>query len=164
MFDPEILEFPDLHLLGLRVAGKPKDLGKLVPKGWQELRSRLGAVAGVKDPTKQIGFLLPRDHVLALGRIATYIGVEVAPDTPEPKGLKRHFLPASRYAAFRYRGSFLAPEFAGFYPGIFKALAEKGLEFDGDRGWIEMYDDATHDWEDKTDPSNLLTVAFPLKR
>lgn len=163
MFEPQILELPDLHLLGLRVAGKPKDLGKLVPKGWRDLQSRLSQIEGVKDSSRQVGFLLPNDHILPLGRIATYISVEVAPETPEPKGLKRHDLPASRYAVFTYRGSFLAPEFAGFYPGVFKALQESGLEFDGTRGWIEMYDDASHNWGDKTDPRNELRVAFPLK-
>lgn len=161
--DYSIVELPALHLIGLRVAGKPKDLGKLVPKGWRELQSRLGEIEGVKDPTQQIGFLLPKDHVLALGRIATYIGVEVSETTPEPKGLKRHDLPASRYARFEYRGSFLDKEFAGFYPAIFKQLGEARLPFDGERGWLEMYNDETHNWDDKTDPKNVLAVLFPLK-
>lgn len=160
---PEFVELPALHLLGLRVAGKPKELGKLVPKGWHDLKSRLSEVQGVKDPTKQIGFLFPKEHFLALGRIATYIGVEVAPDTEEPKGLRRHDLPASKYAKFEFRGSFLTPEFTGFYPAIFKAIADQQIPVDGDRGWIEMYDDTSHNWEDKTDPGNVLAVLFPLK-
>jgi len=156
-----LIDLPALHLLGFRVVGKPKDLGKLVPKGWKELQGRLPEIAGVKDSTKQIGFLRPKEHVTALGRLVTYIGVEVEPETAEPKGLLRHDLPASTYAEFEYHGSFLDKEFANFYPGIFKAIGEQNLTVDGDLGWIEMYDDATHNWEDKADPKNVLKVLFP---
>jgi len=159
---PTIVELPALHLLGLRVVGKPKELGKLVPKGWRELQSRLPEIEGVKDPSKQIGFLIPKEHITVLGKLATFIGVEVSEDTAEPKGLRRHNLPASRYAQFEYVGSFLDEEFKGFYPGIFKAIGDEGLQINNDLGWIEMYDDATHNWDDKSDPNNVLRVLFPL--
>jgi predicted transcriptional regulator YdeE len=160
---PEYESLPELHLIGLRVAGKPTQLGKLVPKGWKELQGRLAEIEGVKNPSQQIGFLLPNDHILALGRIATYIGVEVDASTPEIRGLKRHTLPTSRYAKFEYHGSLVDPAFAQFYPSIFKSMADNGVPFDGDLGWLERYDDATHHWDDKTWSGNILTVLFPLK-
>lgn len=162
-YEPTFDALPELHLIGLRVAGKPNQLGKLIPKGWRDLQNRLPEIPGVKDPSRQIGFLLPHDHILALGRIATYIGLEVAADTPEPKGLKRHTLPAADYAVFEYHGSFLAPEFAQFYPQIFQTMTKRNIPFDGERGWLERYDDATHRWDDKTWPENRLAVWFPLR-
>lgn len=161
--EPEYFELPELHLLGLRIVGKPKELGKLTVKGWRELQGRLGDIPGVKDPSKQIGFLLPKEHVLALGRLATFISVEVEPDTPAPKGLRRHDLPARRYAAFTYRGAFTDPAFAAFYPGIFQAIGDGEIPYDAELGWIELYDDASHDWSDKSNKDNVLTVAFPLR-
>ncbi len=158
-----MLDLPALSVVGVRVVGKPKELGKKVPEAWSRLRERLGEIPGVVDPAWQIGFLVPKEHALPLGRLATYIGVEVSGETPDlPKDLRRQEWPAARYAEFRYTGSFLAPEFAGFYPAMFAALKEHGLAMHPELGWQEHYADATHDWSDKAAATNTLVVRFPL--
>jgi predicted transcriptional regulator YdeE len=157
-----VRELPAIAVVGVRVVGKPAQLGKLVPKGWEKLRERLDEVPGVIDARRQVGFLIPGEHALPLGRLATYIGVEVAPGGEVPKDLRRVEWPAMRYAEFTYVGSFLAPEFAQFYPSAFVAIKDAGLTMHPEHGWQEHYDDATHDWSDKAKPTNTLVVRFPL--
>lgn len=158
---PDLVTSPAFAVVGQRVVGKPNQLGKLVPKAWKDLRARLPEIEGVVDPRRQIGFLLPEEKML-LGRLVTYIGVEIAPAAPTPKGLTRREFPSGPYAEFVWTGSFLSKEFAAFYPGVFAALKEHDLQVDPKLGWIEIYDDATHDWEDKANPGNTLRVRFPL--
>jgi len=157
-----VVELPELHLLGQRIVGKPGELSKLVPKGWRELHSRLPSIEGVLEPSVQFGFLLPKEHLMPLGRIATFISVRVDPSVEAPKGLRRHSLPASSYAEFTYEGSFLDPAFKEFYPRMFAAIRDDAIPFDATRGWLERYEDATHDWDDKTRPDNRIAVLFPL--
>lgn len=145
------------------MVGKPNQLGKVVPKGWRELQGRLAEITGVIDATRQYGFFIPGDHILPLGRIATYISVEVAEDTPEPKGLKRHDFPASRYAQFEFVGSFMTPEFGAFYGGMFEVVKENELPHEATLGWIELYEDASHNWDDKKESTNRIRVLFPLR-
>gem|GEM_PF-2687595 len=159
---PNVIERPATVLAGKRVVGKPKQLGKLVPQAWKELRGRLSGIPGVVDASRQYGFLVAGDHKLALGRLATYIGVEVTAEAEIPDDLRRHELPAGRYAEFEYVGSFLAKEFGAFYPSVFGALEENGLKHAAEYGWVELYEDASHDWEDKTKATNRLRVLFPL--
>ena len=156
---PTFRDLPELCAVGARVVGHPAELGALVPEAWTRLR---GTLADRFATDRQVGFQVPGDLFEPDDHIVTYIGIPVSAEVETPKGLLKATWPAMRYAEFRYVGSFLDSAFVEFYPAIFAAIERDGLQPHPDHGWQEHYDDATHDWADKTYPGNTLVVRIPL--
>ena len=152
----------EIKFVGLRIVALSTELPFHVPVARDQLLARQGEIRSVVNPGVQFGVTHPSEAGPTEDHIVTYIGFEVSEFFEAPAEMRAILIPAGRYARFEWRGSFDSEEFEEFYPGIFAWLQDHNLPPRPDSPWVEVYDDATHDWENKDNPSNRLSVLIPL--
>jgi predicted transcriptional regulator YdeE len=113
------------------------------------------------NPDEQLGVTRPQEHESGPDQVTTYIGFQVSAYINVPPNMIAIELPAGRYAQFVWQGSFESEAFQSFYPSMFNWFKEQSLTPSGVNPWIEIYG-SDHDWEDRSNPANRLTVLMPI--
>jgi predicted transcriptional regulator YdeE len=152
----------EIKFVGLRIVALATELPFQVPIARDQLLERQSEIGAVVNTSVQLGVTHPSEAGPTPDHIVTYIGFEVSEFTEPPADMRAILIPAGRYGRFEWRGAFDTEEFDEFYPGIFAWLQDHSLAPRPDSPWVELYDDATHDWQNKDNPSNRLSVLIPL--
>lgn len=152
----------EIKVVGLRIVALSTELPFQVALARDQLLAREDEIKSVVNAGVQFGVTHPSEAGPTPDHIVTHIGFEVSDFSEPPPDMRAILIPAGRYARFEWRGPFDTEEFDEFYPGIFAWLQDHNLAPRPDSPWVEVYDDATHDWHNKDNPSNRLSVLIPL--